>query len=137
LKTHIPAKRKKSWYCGPHAFAVLTGCSFESTRTRLNDMANRRLNAGICGYATDNLVRALKAGPFGLRVTEAYEHMTGYTVFKDFEKYYPEGTYLIELTNHFVVVSDGWFIDNHSKGKVHMAFAPWKRKRVKRVFRVT
>ena len=131
---HVPASGNR-WYCGPHAFATLTGCNFKSTRTRLNDMSNRPLNAGIRGYATNDLVSALRSGPFGLRVNEM--HNRGKITFKDFEKTYPEGTYLIELTMHFVIVSDGWFIDNHSKGWVHMAFAPWKRKRVKRVFRIT
>jgi hypothetical protein len=133
-KLRIP-DGKHRWYCGPFAFATLTGCNFESTRRRLNDMANRPLNAGIRGYKTNNLVKALNAGPFGLRVTEV--PVLGKTRFKEFEKIYGEGTFLLELTQHFVLVKDGLFIDNHTKHWVGIDFAPWKMKLVKRVFRVT
>jgi len=73
----------------------------------------------------------------GLRVSEDFISWNEEPLFKDWAKDHPDGTYLLELTMHFVIVSDGWFIDNHTKGKVAVDFAPWKRKRVKRVFRIT
>ena len=141
MKLHIPKKISpgKRWYCGPHAFAVITGNDFETTRWKLNTENGRAPTAGIRGYPTHNLCLALKRE--GYRVSKQFfKPRPGSRVkFKEWIKNYHPDTdafYLLELTQHFVVVKGGLFIDNHSGHAVSTVLCPHLQKNVKQVFEV-
>lgn len=49
----------------------------------------------------------------------------------------PDAFYIVNVTNHYVLVRGRKFIDNHSKEWVFLRSAPHRRKRVAHVFKVT
>lgn len=140
MKLHTPKQRGKGkrWYCGPFAFAAITGYSFEDTREVLNWNMGRPHNTGICGIENGTMLKALNAEGFkpSLREDLSYTRETFAQWLKRFDRL-KSAVYLLELTSHYVLVQDDWFIDNHSKHKVHISQAPWKRKRVLKVWKIT
>jgi len=137
LKTHIPEKRKKGrWFCGPYAIGVVTGRSFEDIRTAVNERRNRPPNTGVCGMYDYEIEAVLNMFGYGMDKcwSDGGRSKDRITLKKWLEKPRPEGhVYIVVLTRHFVVVTDDWLIDNHTNGKVNIAYAPHLRAKVKRV----
>lgn len=138
MKTFIPKPRantRRGWYCGPHAISVLTGASFEVVRAAINRVRRRPSNQGVMGVSNGTMSTVLR----WLGKEMVKYRVTGDPTLKawlrDADR--KEGRpYLIEVTNHYVVVIDDWLIDNHTRGKVNINFAPHLKKRVKRVWRI-
>lgn len=139
MQLHVPAKREKGrWYCGPFALAAITGMSFEEVRAAINIQKGRsNLNQGILGTSNAQMVNAL--GDAGYKVIKVFNRADDKLTFSQWQKQWgidASKVYLIELTGHWVTVQGGYFIDNHTQHKVHLAYAPWKRKRVKTVYQI-
>lgn len=49
----------------------------------------------------------------------------------------PDAYYIVQVTGHYVLVKGRKFIDNHTKDWVFLRSAPWRRKRVEHVYKVT
>lgn len=137
MKTHLPPKRAKGrWFCGPHAIAVITGARFERVRAAINEYRGRAKHIGVCGMYSYEVEAALNTLGFGMnRTTGPRFALEGINLKKWLTRPRIEGTvYLVELTSHYVVVTDDWLIDNHTKGRVDIHYAPHLRAKVKRVY---
>jgi hypothetical protein len=138
MKTHLPPKRAKGrWYCGPYAIGVVTGASFEDVRAAVNDRRNRPANTGVC-YMYDYEIDAA-LGNLGCGMDKVYGEgvkKNRITLKSWLKRPRNEGhVYIVVLTSHFVVVTDDWLIDNHTNGKVNIAYAPHLRSKVKAVYK--
>ena len=140
MKTHLPAKRSNGgrWFCGPYAIGVVTGRSFEDVRAAVNKRRNRPANTGVCGMWPIEVEAALNNLDYGMDKcwSDGGRKKDRITLKKWLEKPRNEGhVYIVELTTHYVVVTDNFLIDNHTNGKVHVAYAPHLRSRVKAVYK--
>jgi hypothetical protein len=142
---HTPPQREKGrWYCGPFAYAAITGASFEESRRRINHARGMKENTGITGLSTDTLLAALKqAGKriqLHYKAVDTLDRKYGHTLnsyLKTLKNDPDHSVLLVLLTDHFVVLQKNtWFIDNHTKHPVGAFMAPGQRKQVKAVYRI-
>ena len=139
MKLHLPKKRAKGrWYCGPHAIGAITGESFETVRAAINRYRGRAPNIGVTGMHSHEGKAALNYLGYDLdkRYHAMYGPGEGPPTFKQWLKRprNEDQIWLVELTTHYVIVQGDWFIDNHTEGKTHVAYAPHQRARVKRAY---
>ena len=139
MKAHLPPKRAKGrWYCGPHAIAVITGRSFETVRAAINEHRGRAAHIGVTGMWSREVEAALNTLGYGMDtiLNSRAEKVCNRLSLSHWLKHprHEGRVYLVELTTHFVIVTDDWLIDNHTKGKVDIHFAPHRRSKVTRVF---
>lgn len=142
MKLYTPEKREKGkrWYCGPFAFAAITGYTFEDTRAALNSVRGMPANTGVMGTSTGTMLQALRDAGFNPQLVSKY-------IFKDLTRTLnqwlkeqdkaDESIYLVEVTDHWIVVQGrSKMIDNHTGHPVAAFAGPWQRKQVKEVYRI-
>jgi len=131
-----PASREggKRWYCGPFAFAAITGAGFEEARRKINEARNLPANRGITGVGNRTMIKALRGE--GLSIVTDYRRTnsdTKHTLnswLKSMSRH-DRGVYLVEVTGHWITVEGrSLVIDNHTKHPVSAFTAPWQRKQV-------
>jgi len=144
LHTPPARERGKTWYCGPFAFAAITGNSFVESRARLNrarlNRANDRPeNRGIRGCSDWTLTCALNSS--GYHPSLFYRTPSGGVDRKNLNQWLKtlsrddDSIYLVLLTGHWIVVKGrSVMIDNHTSRPVPVFMGPWQRKTVKKVY---
>ena len=140
MKLNNPRRRDGSdnMYCGPAALCAITGESYETVRESVNvDVRDRPHNRGITGMHGFEIRRVLEK--FGYTAIETdydfiYEKKNLNQYLKQRPFFEKNNVLFIELTSHFVTVKGDNLVDNHTKVPVHIAIAPWKRAKVRKVW---
>ena len=148
MQLHTPRRLtgKGKIYCGPTALCAVSGWYYEDIRTVINTIRMRRDSTGIIGLPVSVLHKAIKQ-IFGTTHEIKYFNHTlgnGNETFNQWINTYkaskvyanPNVTMILHLTHHYVTVSEDMFIDNHTLRPVHLKEAPFKKKRVKGVFKL-
>lgn len=140
-KLSIPEQREnnKRWYCAPFAVSSITGACFTQVRSTINTVAGRKPNQGICGVSEWNVCKALQELGFWTQLAYNWvdsDYRQKITFKEWLRRDRDDSFHLVVLTDHYVVVKGGQFIDNHSKHILGVNYAPWQRKRVLAVYRV-
>ena len=142
MKMHTPDPRpgKRRWYCGPFAFAAITGHDFENTRAYINAAKGRSENTGVMGTSDSEMRRALILAGYDLKLhykaVGEYSKRTLNTWMKELNKD-DDSLYLVEVTGHWIVLQGrSKMIDNHTEWPVAAFAGPWQRKQIKQAFRV-
>lgn len=141
MKLHNPKRQDGSthMYCGPAALCAISGDSYERVRKIVNTRIRfRKENQGITSMAMSEVKDALYH--LGFNCTWNPANVKGMTLnqyLKSRREHEKNVTLVINLTDHFVVVQGDKLVDNHTTIPVHIAIAPWKRKRVESVWFVT
>jgi hypothetical protein len=100
------------FYCGPTAIAAFTG---EHPKGKVREAINRHryrpATQGVCRMFNTEMVAVLRA--FGLRCVEPIRHPHGLTL-QEFVRRHPNFCGVVNVTGHYVAVSRGMALDNHS-----------------------
>lgn len=132
LKLH-PLPSDGRFYCGPAAIAAFTGLHpKKEVRAAINVIRGRKSTQGVvlmqCHEVADTLTR------LGFRCARV--PVTAGTTLKDFVARHPGRSFVVNVTGHFVAVSDGMCLDNKSLIARPVALFPGNRKVVKRAILV-
>lgn len=118
--------------CGPAAIAAITGKPVSEVKERVYSVKGKRY---ICGMSPALVRKTLATFGYSseLSFTPDKPTFAAWLASRD----NPEELCLVELTGHFVVVQGQMVVDNHTKRPVAVKDAPWRRKRVKAVCRIS
>jgi len=143
MKLHSPkrADGTRDMYCGPAALCAISGWTYEEVRSEVNGVRRRKYNQGITGMHNHEMKKALWSMGFVMEQVNCYrlydENNKQFTL-NQFLKPRPKSdktrTMLINVTGHYVTVQGDKLVDNHTGNPVHIAIAPWKRKKVQQVW---
>lgn len=127
-------------YCGPAAIVAVTGCEPSHAHAWLNDYRNRlhpryrkhrRLTHKAVGTEHAEVMHALQA--LGCTVAmEAFAPGQRPTLARFAQA--EAGTLIVEVSRHWVVLRDGWFVD--SRHRTPQTALPGGRRQVRSVIRV-
>ena len=139
---NIDVKRGSGPYCGPTAIALITG----EPISRIEKMIRRKRRGGfrdstgrkmpIKGTYPWEIIKVLAA--LGCRVDLPTKGVKGETLNNVVNEHIPAaGTFLIEVTGHFMVASGGMIADTTHKTPIPISTYRRKSRRVQQVWRVT
>lgn len=127
-------RRRKLW-CGPTVVSTLIGIDAADARDVIKANRNGRAVKGTYARELDIAFRA-----FGCRLDLVSDHSAAQPILATWLRLPrdPDDALVVEVTRHWVAVRGDWFCDTFTKGQpVRLRHAPHKRKRVRRVYRVS
>ena len=118
---------KNSPYCGPYALAAVTGVTYAEACRKLKALRreNRKHNVPKRIKAMWNEEMSALLGPGWVAVSGPRRTLG------QFIKQNPTGTFVVQVTGHYLVLSDGYFIDNQTRRRRMAKNAPRQRRMVK------
>jgi len=127
-------RRRKLW-CGPTVVSTLIGIDAAVARDIIKQSRGGRAVMGTTARELDMVFRA-----HGCRLDLLIDHKGDLPTFATWLRLPrdPVDAFVVEVTGHWVAVRGNWFCDTFTKGQpVKVLQAPHKRKRVRRVYRVS
>jgi hypothetical protein len=126
--------RRKLW-CGPTVVSTLIGVDAAEARDIIKASRNGRAVKGTYARELDIAFRA-----YGCRLDLVSDHSADRPTLASWLRLPrdPDDALVVEVARHWVAVRGDWFCDTFTKGQpVRLRHAPHKRKRVRRVYRVS
>ncbi len=148
---------KSKLWCGMGALSAVTGlpssetkkifqsfrrCTYVNVYNEYGDCVGDKERAPVIkGISHPEMEKAFNLCGYNCALKEGYSSvpmkerptLASYLRGRKFK----QSCYLICVTNHYVVVKGNSFIDNHTRKPVPLSKAPWRRKRVKKVWLIT
>ena len=127
-------RRRKLW-CGPTVVSTLIGIDAAVARDIIKESRGGRAVMGTSARELDLVFRA-----HGCRLDLLTDHSSDLPTFASWLRLPrdPDHALVVQVTGHWVAVRGNWFCDTFTKGQpVRVRHAPHKRKRVRRVYRVS
>lgn len=135
---------EKAW-CGPTVVSAITGADIVAVKALIKRYrGSRRAVKGTSWYELQAVLRSL-GWDMTLSLNAMEERPTLAQWYREHRAFVREhrpdlkrAIYIVNVTNHWVVVGGQWFCDTFTKGHpVRFTQAPRKRKRVEKVYAVT
>ncbi len=132
-----PCQTWPSIFCGPAAIMTITGKDHLQVCRALNRTMLRNRDARVRGVYNWCIVRTLER--MGLKITAVgilskptlWNWVMNHRTPKD-----KRALFLVSVTGHYVVINGFQMNDNHTKKPVMIDDMPWKKKRVRNVWRI-
>lgn len=123
------------FYCGPAAIASFTGLHpKEEIRASINAVRDRNRTQGVVLMKVEEVVAVLKM--LGFEAVSFTIPASERPMLKDFAAKYPDFCGVVNVTGHFIALSNGIAQDNLSGHPYPISKFDGQRKRVKRYIRV-
>lgn len=121
-------------WCGPGAIAAITGKPLSQVKEAIYGVRGKRSPImGMSEIEVAHTLRALGLRPAPARKYSKDERPTLARWLRERYKFQMGKTYLVNITDHFVVIRGRKFIDNQTLEPVFIRSAPKRRARVKSV----
>ena len=150
IKLHNPKRNKRGkTYCGPTVLSSLSGKSYNDTISFINRNTCHNTSRETKWMSFDDLQNCIinlgfhvEADYFDLK-DDSNPLPTMKTWIKNKDSIgYEIGddplhdTWVLNITDHFVLIQGNSFVDNHAAGIIAINKAPFQRKRIKKIIKI-
>lgn len=118
-------------YCGPGALSILTGIDTAQAARLLRHISQRKYIKGTSNWV---MLRALNALGYS---TQSVYLRPNVTLAQWLRESRNTGAYLVNITDHYCVITDRMYVDNVTGQGVALSRAPHRRARVVHAWHVT
>ena len=125
--------------CGPYALSALTGIEPAKIEQLVNQHRDAKPNARVWAMRPDECAKVLKRLGYTVskHVTESgYNYSMQPTLAQWMKGRNRSATYLVLVTNHFILIKGTKLIDTYTRKPVACYKAPHRRKRVKAIYQI-